>query len=113
MGEKEGRETKQKLSILWENEVQKGSGSSKTGIIGLKTSSSSDPGEKRKNKRAGGNWKQSEGSFSSSHPKSLEEKEGGKTQNKALNGSESSSVFSSWRKRLYRKRRPSFGLMST
>lgn len=28
-----------------------------------KNSSSSDPGEKRKNERAGGNWKQSEGSL--------------------------------------------------
>ena len=55
-----------------------------------KNSSSSDPAEKRKNKRAGGNWKQSEGSLAAHHPKSLEEREGGKTKNKALNGSAAS-----------------------
>lgn len=32
----------------------------------FKNSSSSDLGEKRKNKRAGGNWKQSEGSLAAS-----------------------------------------------
>lgn len=80
-----------------------------------KNSSSSDlreEGQKRRGKLEA-EWRQ----LSSSHPKSLEERQGGKTKNKAFNGSAASrspaqTPVEPTRSLLIQKRELSFGLLS-